>query len=205
MRNLTENIELLKDGLINGDEKSYSQLFVLAYDSLYDYGMKISNDEYLTQNAIHDFFVNLWNSRRKAFKVGNISSYIFVSVRNSLKRSMAKQSKSIPLNDFTDFEYEFSQEDFIIKDEENSRITQNVVKVINKLPPQQRAIIYMRYYQGLDYDEIAEIMDLKYQSVRNLMSYTLKRIRTDLQEVGITPVVILTILSKLSVNHLFVN
>lgn len=205
MRNLTENIELLKDGLIKGEEKSYSQLFVLAYDSLYDYGMKISNDEYLTQNAIHDFFVNLWNSRRKAFKVGNISSYIFVSVRNSLKRSMAKQSKSIPLNDFTDFEYEFSQEDFIIKDEENSRITQNVVKVINKLPPQQRAIIYMRYYQGLDYDEIAEIMDLKYQSVRNLMSYTLKRIRTDLQEVGITPVVILTILSKLSVNHLFVN
>lgn len=43
--------------------------------------------------------------------------------------------------------------------------------------PPHRALIYLRFYQQLDHDDIAEIMDLSRQSVANLLHRTLRNLR----------------------------
>ena len=49
--------------------------------------------------------------------------------------------------------------------------------IISGLSKRQREIVYLRYYQGLGNDEIAEIMDIGKPGVANLLSKTLREMR----------------------------
>ncbi len=48
---------------------------------------------------------------------------------------------------------------------------------IEKLTKRQREVIYLRFYQELDYDEIAGIMEINYHSVVNLIYEALRMLR----------------------------
>lgn len=45
------------------------------------------------------------------------------------------------------------------------------------LSNRQREIIYLRFYQNLDYEEISEVMNINYQASRNLLSHAIKVLR----------------------------
>ena len=48
---------------------------------------------------------------------------------------------------------------------------------IEQLSNRQKEIIYLKFYNGLSYEEISAVTQLKYQSVRNLFSVALKELR----------------------------
>ena len=52
--------EILWKSLKEGDLKSFSVLFKKFYPSLHSYGLKISRDEALTEDALQDFFVYIY-------------------------------------------------------------------------------------------------------------------------------------------------
>ena len=82
-------------------------------------------------------------------------------------------------------EMEFSTEEFIISSEQDSRLHGVMVSALNELPPKQREIIHMRFYQDLEYPQIAEITGIKYQSVINHVYRAIQVLRqtTELAEV----------------------
>ena len=45
------------------------------------------------------------------------------------------------------------------------------------MSPRQREIIYYRFFEGLDYSAICELMGLNYQSAYNLLQRSLSRLR----------------------------
>ena len=49
-----------------------------------------------------------------------------------------------------------------------------------KLTDKQKEILYLRFYQGLEYEQIAEVLDIKYQSLRNAVSRAIKSLRGDM-------------------------
>ena len=57
---------------------------------------------------------------------------------------------------------------------------------LRTLPGRQRAAIYLRYYEGLDYAEVAEILGVPAATARSLVHRGLKRVSRDLgaQEAG---------------------
>ncbi len=52
--------------------------------------------------------------------------------------------------------------------------TEMILRALNKLPPRQKEIIYLKIYKGLNYEEISEVMSINYQVVRNLLCQALK-------------------------------
>lgn len=45
------------------------------------------------------------------------------------------------------------------------------------LTPRQREIIYYRFIEEMEYDEICQIMDINYQSAYNLLQRSLQKVR----------------------------
>ena len=45
------------------------------------------------------------------------------------------------------------------------------------LSKRQKEAVYLKYYSGLDYEDIGEVMDINYQSTRNLIFNALKSLR----------------------------
>ena len=50
-------------------------------------------------------------------------------------------------------------------------------KALNKLSAKQREAIYLKYYQNMTNEQIAEVMKINNQSVRNLISQSLGSLR----------------------------
>ena len=49
--------------------------------------------------------------------------------------------------------------------------------MINNLPPREREVIFLKYYSGLTSQEIAEVMDINYQSVGNTLQKAIYKLR----------------------------
>ena len=63
-------------------------------------------------------------------------------------------------------------------EEENEALQQEkLMTAMATISDRQREILHMRYFQEMDYDQIAEIMDLNYQSARNLVTRALAAMR----------------------------
>jgi RNA polymerase sigma-70 factor (ECF subfamily) len=52
---------------------------------------------------------------------------------------------------------------------------------IEQLPTRQQEVLYLKYFEGMDYEEISQIMSVNYQVVRNYAYRGLSRLRKRLQ------------------------
>jgi RNA polymerase sigma factor (sigma-70 family) len=82
------------------------------------------------------------------------------------------------------------EEKWIEQEEESIRQLQ-LEKALGQLSDRQREIIYMKYYRQMDYDEIGTIMDLNYQSARNLVTRALTALRKEMT-IGIIMLFLMT-------------
>jgi len=73
--------------------------------------------------------------------------------------------------------YEFSIEEIMINDSLSEQKRQALKKAIGKLNANQREILYLKFYNNLSYQEISEILNISYQTVRNYMSQALKALK----------------------------
>jgi RNA polymerase sigma factor (sigma-70 family) len=51
---------------------------------------------------------------------------------------------------------------------------------IKELSPRQREVIYLKYYEGLSTEELSKVMELRTQSIYNLLVNAIKGLRSHL-------------------------
>ena len=67
-----------------------------------------------------------------------------------------------------------------INQEDEKILDGKLALALNKLSDRQREIIYMKYYQHMEYEDIGRVMDLNYQSARNLLTRALTALRKEM-------------------------
>ena len=68
------------------------------------------------------------------------------------------------------FTSEPNTERLMILSEEKTDVMLQLQKQLKSLTNRQQEAIYLKYYEERSYEEICTIMDINYQSVRNLIS-----------------------------------
>lgn len=124
-------------------------------------------------DAVQDAFVKLWQQRERYESVSHAQGAGMMTVRNTsidMARRNNRQS-DIPIE----------QADYAIEESnDNERILayQQVRQIINKdLSRKQQLIIDLREMQGLEFDDIAERLNMTAANVRVELSRARKRVR----------------------------
>ena len=65
----------------------------------------------------------------------------------------------------------------MVADEQHGENHQQLQQALQQLSDRQREAVYLKYEKGLSYDEICTIMDINYQSARNLVATAIKSLR----------------------------
>ncbi len=73
-----------------------------------------------------------------------------------------------------------SVEDNMIQMEHVKIITYRIAENIDMLPCRQKEVIYLKFFEELRRDEIAEAMNINPQTVSNLLQMALKRLRLEI-------------------------
>ena len=177
-----KNDEILWAEFKKGDSDAFYKIYDLNYPSLYNYGMRISGNEELTRDSIHDLFLELWESKSRINIGFGIKPYLIKFLRNIIVDKLNDRKKLVTTQDNYYFESDrmeflLSQEDIIINNDNIASNHKLLSNAINSLTNRQKEIIFLRFYNNLNYKEIANITNIKYQSVRNLISEALHKLR----------------------------
>jgi len=169
----------LWDQLRRGDKSALERIYRVHIEHLSEYGLRFSGNRPLIEDCIQDLFVDLWQKRKKIRATDQIRPYLLVALRRRIVRALQKQSRrqdERPAEELA-FSVELAIDELLIAEEVSEQQSQQLQAAFSTLSTRQREALYLRYYQGLSYDDIAEIMDLNNQSARNLSSSALKRLR----------------------------
>lgn len=167
------------ENLKNGSSEALEALYNLHIDGLYAYGMMLCQDDDKAKDCIQDLFLAFWNNRENLTVPTSGKAYLMVSLR---RRIFDKGPKSNLLT--TTFEegqlgdkLADDPENMWLAEEEHTLQQQKLEAAMATISERQREILHMKYFQEMDYDEIATVMDLNYQSARNLVTRALSAMR----------------------------
>ena len=164
-----------------GDEEAFSSLFERYYGSLVNYGKTLMTGEDRVKDCVQDVFVNIWTYRYKLNEAIVVKAYLLSSVRKRIARLHGREHifSNIKSIDSLEFLFDFSIEDRLIADETTAKKVEQLNKSINQLSDRQKEAIYLRYHQGLSVEQVAEVLNLNYQSTKNLLHRAILQLRKD--------------------------
>ncbi|NRS89217.1 RNA polymerase sigma factor (sigma-70 family) [Flavobacterium sp. 7E] len=164
-----------------GDEKAFSILFERYYEHLVRYGNSFSNYSEKIQDCVQDVFTDIWIYKESLSDTTNVKAYLLSSVRKRFSRLQERDRvfNKVTSTDVTNFSFEFSIEHQLISDEITATKVFQLNKLINLLPSRQKEALYLRYNQGLNVEQIADMLEVNYQSANNLLHRALLNLRKD--------------------------
>jgi RNA polymerase sigma factor (sigma-70 family) len=163
----------------SGDKEAFAVLYNLHIDALYHYGTKICKDEDAVKDTLQELFLELF-LKCDSIKVEpeKLKYWLLLALkRNLIKRLQAGRKIDQVIPESADFQTEYNIEYQILERERDEEINNKVSFALNQLPSKQKEAIYLRFNESLDYDEIANIMEITIESVRKQVHRALKNIR----------------------------
>jgi RNA polymerase sigma factor (sigma-70 family) len=164
-----------------GDEKSFSLFFEKYYGELINYGNSFSPFTEKVQDCVQDVFADIWLYRESLQEPNVVKAYLLSSVRKRIARLYERDHifKKITTTDSIEFLFDFSVEHELIDDEATAERVLYLNKLLNDLPSRQKEALFLRYNQGLSVEQIAEMLDVNYQSASNLLHRGLLTLRKE--------------------------
>ncbi|GAB1450096.1 sigma-70 family RNA polymerase sigma factor [Draconibacterium sp.] len=186
------------DDFRNGMSYALSHIYYQHVHILFSYGKKFSKDDEIIKDTIQDLFFDLIRTRQKLNETDNIKFYLFRAFRRKLIKNIEKQKLSIDFHLTYKAEEETisSAEKDIIDDEELTTREKIVQEALATLSKKQREILYYRFNCNFEYEQICEIMSLKYDSARKQVFRALKALKATLPD-SITFLLFLSLISKM--------
>lgn len=178
------NVQLISlwQSFIEGDKDAYSLLYRQYHPRLYNYGRKFTSDLVLIEDNIQDIFVKFWIGKEKLHKIESFHSYLFVSFRHALVKSIqqqeAERSKIINEENIS-FNLEISIDQVIIDREQLSEQHLLLTNALKNLSERQKEAIFFLFYENLSYKEVAEILNISTKATYKLVARALSELRSN--------------------------
>jgi RNA polymerase sigma factor (sigma-70 family) len=159
-----------------GDKDALADIYNDFVGVLYNYGYHICPDPFVVQDAIQDLFVDLWRMRENLSEAQSVKFYLFRSLRRRLHRATEGGKNTVSfeenfgLTNLMHTEEPFDEEDY-------ARKIKQLQKLITDLPPRQAEALRLRFFNNFSLEQVAEMMDMNEQSVRNSISRAVKKLR----------------------------
>ncbi|GAB2787943.1 sigma-70 family RNA polymerase sigma factor [Rhabdobacter roseus] len=163
-----------------GDRDAFATLLNHYYPILLNYGVRFQSDREFVKDCLQDLFIELWNRRENLDDVRLVKLYLLKSLRRKLLRESQRLRWFREAKEVTDdysFEVQFAIESYLIHNEIQHEDLKKLRSQLDKLSKRQREAIYLRFFQELEYDNIADIMSINYHSAVNLVYEALKLLR----------------------------
>ena len=120
------------------------------------------------KDCIQELFFRIWRNKVDLTSISYIKAYLLKGLRRQILNVLELKYNNVDRIDLEDnFLIEFSHEDYLIQQQEEDGIRNQIIEALNQLTKKQREAIYLRYFEGLEYNEIAEVMNINLQSVKN--------------------------------------
>ena len=174
--------------LLNGDQEALAFFYTKYTDWLLRYGLSLTCNRELVQDAIQELFINIWNRRRNLSQPDSVKYYLMVSIRRIILKDIKNRRLSTDILPDEALSYKYGEDLSIEIEEDLYAQLQNAVRA---LPPRQQEVIFLKFFEKLNYEQIAAITGLDYQILRNTIYRAIKSLRHQLAEKSVLLIALL--------------
>lgn len=162
----------------NGDDKAYKIILERYQEDILNYLYRSTNGAEEYRDLAQDVFIELYQYRERVNKIRNFKSWIFVVAVNFSNRfhNENKKLQTVSLDDIDDHEeylHKYHKDEFTeeIRDFDWENTPEEIVRIaLEELSPKVRSVVLLRYQQNLDYEEIADKMDIPLGTVKSRLT-----------------------------------
>ena len=176
--------EQLALSYVNGNNQAFDLLLSRNQSKLFSYILFVVHDQDLANDIFQETFVKVITKlqERKYVDSGKFSAWIMRIAHNVIMdwyRDNRAQNivEATEDNDLSNINsnncLDYNIEDRYI----NEPVLRDVKKMMNLLPPTQREIVFMRFYQEMSFKEIAETTGVSINTALGRMRYAILNLR----------------------------
>jgi RNA polymerase sigma-70 factor (ECF subfamily) len=122
--------------------------------------------------------VKIWVKRTVIGTLRKVKPYFFTALRRQILNQLRNlQLRELRIGALPRPDIDFSPEEIVVRNEEYLSLQTRIAALLNELPKRQKEVIYLHYFEEMDYAQIAEVMGIHYQSVLNLTQKALQKLR----------------------------
>lgn len=183
----------LWNAICNDDEAAFTVLFDRYWELLYGTSYKYTRDHGLSEEIVHDIFLNIWNRRKELVIISfqnfflNAIRYQIYNRRRAAKLAIAFVADNVLENDT----WERNKGESRIQETE---LNQELYSYLNELPERCREIFLLSRIESLSNQEISFKLGISKRSVENQIALALKHLKICFKHIA--SVVLLFILIK---------
>jgi RNA polymerase sigma-70 factor (ECF subfamily) len=170
------NENFLLQEIINGDSQSFRKLYEAYYMQVFLFATRLIKSKSSAEDIVQQAFIKVWETRDRIDISKNFKSYLLTITRNLIIDSLKKTSRDKALIEKMFLNMKAFEENSysLLLQKEITRLHQ---EAINNLP-RQRKIVYKLSREGeLNYEEIASLLGISKNTVRNQISDASKSVR----------------------------
>jgi len=170
-------------GYLSGDQTSLEQLINRHQSRVYAYILMVVKDKHLADDIFQDTFIKVVNTLRSGTykEEGKFIQWV-MRIAHNLIIDHFRKAKRIPVvenknDDFDIFSSLRLMDDSIEDKMIVEQIHEDVRKLIEYLPAEQKEVLMMRHYSGMSFKDIAEQTDVSINTALGRMRYALINLR----------------------------
>jgi RNA polymerase sigma factor (sigma-70 family) len=154
-----------------GDSVAFCQLADKLYRTLFNYATSFTNDREYIKDAIQELMIHIWE-KRQTITIQFVTIYFLKSLRNQILQEYRRNKNNYPhldLDEIGEMTDNHTIETQIEEKESYLESQRKVRNAIEELPKRQKEAIFLKFYEGLENEQIADLMQVNRQSVANLL------------------------------------
>ena len=175
--------DMLVQAYMEGKDSAFDELLARNQQQLFDFILALTRDKDKADDLLQETFIRAIVKMKDGqyFNQGKFLYWLMRIARNLLIDDVRKQKKGQAVNISDDelltvidcgHPYK-SREDMLVAEELSGHMRQ----LMDLLPDEQREVVLMRYYQGLQFKDIAEITNVSINTSLGRMRYAIRNMR----------------------------
>lgn len=157
-----------------GDLQAFERLYRLYQPRLTRFLTTLLKRPQLIEEVLDDTMMVVWQSADRFRGSSKPSTWIFAIAYRKAHKAKARWPE--PVED-PEFDTRVSEDPLPDEDLHHARLHDSLMKAMDQLSADHRAVVDLTYFHGMGYREIAEIVDCPVDTVKTRMFHARRRLR----------------------------
>jgi RNA polymerase sigma-70 factor (ECF subfamily) len=170
--------------VLAGEADQYAVLVDAYKDLAYNIAFRLVGDADTAKDMAQESFIAAYNALGDFKFNSRFSSWLYRIVVNKCRDHFRATRETVPVDDICE---DIAGPDRTPEQAASSRQTGDAVQqALNKLPPDYREVIILKHIEGLDYQEIADTLEVSVSALKVRAHRGREMLRTLLEGMGVT-------------------
>ena len=160
----------------NTQEGLFSEIFRQQEHRLYTLALRLTKSDPIAKDIIQEVFLKLWEHRDRLHTIKNIEAWLYRLTENKIIDFLRKAAADARLKKTIWYHLQqiVNETELHLAAKEYNKVIQ---QAIDQLPPQRKLIYQLNKEDGMDYQQIADELQISRHTVKNQLFTAVKSVR----------------------------